>query len=132
MMTKGSLMNRIVLEEKDIHAGVAAQIGGGYEDTLKEVISAVAAHDLVVVGMAQNPVCKKVRKNLEAAGLKYHYLEYGSYFKEWHRRLVLKMWSGFKTFPMVFVKGQLIGGNSEVEKLIASGEMKQLLASPRA
>jgi glutaredoxin-related protein len=38
------------------------------------------------------------------------------------------MWTGWPTFPMVFVKGTLIGGAQEVEKLIASGELQRLLA----
>jgi glutaredoxin-related protein len=38
------------------------------------------------------------------------------------------MWAGWPTFPMVFVKGVLVGGASELEKLIASGELKEMLA----
>ena len=39
------------------------------------------------------------------------------------RRLALKMWTGWPTFPMVFVKGVLIGGASDLAKLIESGEL---------
>ena len=45
-----------------------------------------------------------------AAGLAYKYLEYGSYLSGWQRRLALKMWTGWPSFPMVFVKGVLVGG----------------------
>jgi glutaredoxin-related protein len=38
------------------------------------------------------------------------------------------MWAGWPTFPMVFVKGVLVGGASELEKLIASGELREMLA----
>ena len=38
------------------------------------------------------------------------------------------MWSGWQTFPMVFVKGVLIGGADDLEKLIASGELARMLA----
>src|SRR5438046_10541438 len=57
--------------------------------------------------MRQNPFPKKARKLLDEAGLAYKYLEYGSYLGEWRRRLALKMWTGWPTFPMVFVKGVL-------------------------
>jgi monothiol glutaredoxin len=40
----------------------------------------------------------------------------------------LKMWTGWPTFPMVFVKGVLVGGATDVEALIASGELKRMLA----
>ena len=88
----------------------------------------MAANAVVVVGMRQNPVVKKARKALDAAGVRYAYLEYGSYFNVWRRRNALKMWSGWPTFPMVFAKGMLIGGAEDLDKLIASGELKRLLA----
>ena len=37
------------------------------------------------------------------------------------------MWTGWPTFPMVFVKGSLIGGSSDLAKLINSGELNRLL-----
>ena len=39
----------------------------------------------------------------------------------------LKAWTGWPTFPMVFVKGNLIGGAADLERLIQSGEIKRLL-----
>lgn len=120
-------MSRHILAENQIHPAIAKKIGGDYPDTLQEVMQAVETQDVVVVGMAQNPVCKKVRKNLDEAGISYTYLEYGSYLKAWRQRLVIKMWCGWVTFPMVFVKGQLIGGNHETETLLASGELASLL-----
>jgi len=37
------------------------------------------------------------------------------------------MWTGWPTFPMIFVRGTLIGGATDLDKLIASGELKALL-----
>jgi glutaredoxin-related protein len=78
---------------------------------------------MVVVGMTQNPVVKSVRKQLSQAGIDYFYLEYGSYFSQWYRRLTLKMWTGWPTFPMVFVEGVLVGGDSNVKELIEAGQL---------
>ena len=58
----------------------------------------------------------------------YHELEYGSYLSQWRRRSALKMWTGWPTFPMLFVKGRLIGGAMELQGLIDSGELNSLLA----
>jgi len=102
---------------------VREKIASYRSDILKEVQAAVAANDIVVVGMRMNPFPRKARKALDAAGLAYKYLEYGSYIGEYRRRLVLKMWTGWPTFPMVFVKGVLVGGADDVAKLIASGEI---------
>jgi glutaredoxin-related protein len=80
---------------------------------------AIAQHAIVVLGMKQNPVVKNVRNSLKEAGISHHYLEYGSYFSQWKRRLALKMWTGWPTFPMVFRDGVLLGGHKEVKALIA-------------
>ncbi len=120
-------MSRQLLDETLVHPNIRPRIGGSYEETISEVKKSAESSPLLVVGMAQNPFCKKVRKNLDRAKIDYSYLEYGSYFKEWQRRLVLKMWSGWPTFPMVFINGQLVGGNQEVSVLLASGELKKMI-----
>jgi glutaredoxin-related protein len=120
-------MSRQLLPEDAIHPSIHDRIGGSHADTVREVIDAVHSNPVVVVGMATNPYCKKVRKQLTGAGIDFNYLEYGSYTSEWQRRLALKMWSGWPTLPMVFVGGKLVGGNEEVAKLLASGELKSLL-----
>jgi len=61
----------------------------------------------------------------------FRYLEYGSYLHEWRRRNALKMWTGWPTFPMIFVKGVLVGGADDVARLIASGELDRRLGRAR-
>ena len=77
--------------------------------------------------MAQNPFVKRARKALDAAGVAYRYLEYGSYFAAWKERLAIKMWSGWPTFPQVFVRGVLIGGADEAAKALADGSLRARL-----
>ena len=117
-------MARNVLEETRIHPAVRDKVAGFGADIVKEVQAALAAHDIVVVGMRQNPFPKKARKLLDAAGLKYRYLEYGSYFGGWQRRQALKLWSGWPTLPMVFVKGALVGGADDLKRLLDNQEIK--------
>src|SRR5258708_23757127 len=105
-------MARSILPAEKIHPAVREKVASHGADILKEVRDAVAANEIVVVGMRQNPFPKKARKLLDEAGLAYKYLEYGSYLGQWRRRLALKMWTGWPTIPMVFVKGVLIGGAS--------------------
>jgi glutaredoxin-related protein len=118
-------MPRSILEETQIHPAVRGKIAGYRADIVKEVQAAVAANDIVVVGMRQNPFPKKARKLLDDAGLAYKYLEYGSYFGGYRRRLPLKMWTGWPSFPMVFVKGVLIGGADDLKRLLESGELRR-------
>jgi monothiol glutaredoxin len=115
---------RSILGDDRIHPAVRDKIASQHAGIVREVEQAIAANDIVVVGMRQNPWPRKARRLLHAAGLPYQYLEYGSYFSEWRPRLALKMWTGWPTFPMVFVKGTLVGGAQDLERLLKSGELK--------
>jgi glutaredoxin-related protein len=121
-------MPRPTLDEAQIHPALRERVARFHEATLNEVQAAVRLHPVVVVGMAGNPFVKKARKALDAAGVGHHDLDYGSYFSEWRRRSALKMWTGWPTLPMVFVKGTLVGGADDVATLIASGELQRMLA----
>jgi len=120
-------MARPILEESRLHPAIREQVASLHADIVQEVQDAVAGTAVVVVGMRQNPMPKKARRILDAAGIRYAYLEYGSYFSQWRRRNALKMWAGWPTFPMVFVKGQLIGGADDLARLQASGELSRML-----
>jgi glutaredoxin-related protein len=125
-------MQRHILPESRIDPAIRDKIAANHRDIVDEVEAAIAAHPLVVVGMKQNPFPRRARKALQAAGIEFHYLSYGSYLSTWRRRTALKMWTGWPTFPMIFVHGVLIGGFTDVEKLIESGELAKRLATPRA
>ena len=120
-------MPRQILEESFLHPAIRDRVANLHADIVHNVQAAAASNPVLVVGMAQNPHCRKARKALAAAGVAHQYLEYGSYLSEWRPRSALKMWTGWPTFPMVFVKGQLVGGASDLQKLIDSGELKRLL-----
>lgn len=120
-------MPRPVLDEDRVHPAIRDTVANLHADIVHNVQAAAASNPVLVVGMAQNPFCKRARRALDAAGVPHQYLEYGSYFSLWRMRNALKMWSGWPTFPMVFVKGALIGGADELRKLIDTGELKRLL-----
>jgi glutaredoxin-related protein len=121
-------MTRSVLDEAHIHPAIRQTISGNNADIVGEVQSAIASNKVVVVGMAQNPFPRQARKALDALGTPYKYLEYGSYLSQWRRRNALKMWTGWSTFPMVFAKGILVGGSSDLKRLIESGEFSRMIA----
>ena len=120
-------MPRAILDEAQLHPAIRDRVARLHADVVAEVQRAVAAHPVVVVGMGQNPFPRRARRALDAAGIAHHDLDYGNYLSGWRRRNALKMWTGWPTLPMVFVRGALIGGASDLTKLIASGELKRLL-----
>lgn len=126
--TVESIMTRSILDEAHIHPAIRKAMADDHAEIISEVKAAIASNSVVVVGMAQNPFPRKARKALDAIGAPYKYLEYGSYLGQWRRRNSLKMWTGWPTFPMVFVNGLLVGGAADLRRLIDSGEFSRMVA----
>lgn len=123
---------RKILDPSRIHPKALEKMSARHADVVATVEDAIAQHPVVVVGMAQNPHVRKVRQALTDAGVEFQYLEYGSYFSEWGKRLAIKLWSGWPTFPQVFVRGELIGGEDLTKEAIADGTLKSRLAQAAA
>jgi monothiol glutaredoxin len=120
-------MPRSILEENAIHPAIRAKISEHQREIVQSVQSAVGKNPIVVVGMGLNPFPRKACKMLDAVQQPYQYLEFGNYFNQWRERNALKLWTGWPTFPMIFVKGQLIGGATDLKKLIDNDALKALL-----
>lgn len=120
-------MPRQILDEARIHPAIRDKVATLNADIVREVQEAAAANAVLVVGMRQNPQPKYARKLLRMQDIPHKYLEYGSYLTGWRRRNALKMWTGWPTFPMVFVKGIFIGGASDLARLQHSGELAKML-----
>jgi monothiol glutaredoxin len=121
-------MSRKILDESRIHPDIREHMATNHADIVREVEAAVSASPVVIVGMRLNPVVRSARKALDNANIAYKYLEYGGYFSDWRRRNALKMWTGWPTFPMIFVRGVLVGGGSDLAKLLESGALGRIIA----
>eukprot|EP00698_Gefionella_okellyi_P003905 TRINITY_DN13618_c0_g1_i1.p2 TRINITY_DN13618_c0_g1~~TRINITY_DN13618_c0_g1_i1.p2 ORF type:complete len:139 (-),score=35.17 TRINITY_DN13618_c0_g1_i1:93-509(-) len=132
MSSADTRTSRFALGLNRIHTAIRGAYNGFHANIVQEVSNAVDQDAVVVVGMSTNPFVKKARQAIEKAGQKFTYLEYGGYLSKWNERLAIKMWSGWPTFPQVFVHGVLVGGNDDVQKLIASGEFQKLVDAGRA
>ena len=104
-------------------AAAVAKVNGFKTEILTEVREALTKHRVVVIGMGWNPHVRRARRALDAAGVPYHYLGYGNYLTGWRDRLAIKLWSGWPTFPQVFVNGELIGGEDLTKEAIANGTL---------
>jgi glutaredoxin-related protein len=123
---------RETIAQAQIHPAISEKIATYRKEEIEAVKALVAANRVVVVGMSQNVFPKRARKLLDEKGIAYEYLGIGSYFGEWRRRLVLKMWTGWPTFPLIFVDGVFIGGFDDLKLLVDSGELSRTLSAPRA
>ena len=106
----------------------AAEKAARYHSEVVDLVKkAIAAHDVVVVGMGWNPHVRRARRALDEAGMKPEYVEIGNYVVRWRERLALKLWTGWPTFPQVFVKGTFVGGADLTQAGIADGSIAKLL-----
>lgn len=115
--------NRPQIEERSVAPAALSAMESFHAGVVREVKEAVRREAVVVVGMAQNRHVRNVRRALDEAGVAYTYLEYGSYFAKWKERLAIKLWSGWPTFPQVFVRGTLIGGEDLTKRALADGTL---------
>lgn len=110
---------RKLLSDDKVHQAAGAKINNFNSSIIDEIEAALRNHEWVIVGMRQNPIVKSAQKLLNSKNIPFHYIEHGSYFSEWKKRLAIKLWSGWPTFPQVFHKGILIGGFDDLEKYLA-------------
>jgi glutaredoxin-related protein len=122
-------MPRPILEDERIDPAIRARIAELHADIVHNVQAAAGSNAVLVVGMGWNPFVRRARRILTSAGIAHHALVFGNYLTGWRRRNALKMWSGWPTFPMVFVKGRLVGGAAELARLVESGELKRMLGT---
>lgn len=126
--TNPSTTSRNILDPRRLTPAVAREAAAFHEAVVRAVEQAVQKDPVVVVGMAGNPYVKKTRAALQAAGIQFTYLEYGSYVSKWKERLAIKLWTGWPTFPQVFVRGTLIGGYSLTAEAIGDGSLQRQVA----
>ena len=118
-----------MLDASRVAPEAAKHMAEFHPEIVAEVERAVAASAVVVVGMAQNPHVKNVRKALAKAGIEFQYVEYGSYLSKWKERLAIKLWSGWPTFPQVFVRGVLLGGEDLTLAALRDGSLLRSLST---
>ena len=123
-----SSISRVTFDPARVHPAITAQLAGYQRELVARVDGLVQAHDVVIVGMTMNPFPGRARRLLDEKGIRYEYLGLGSYLSQWRLRLALKMWTGWPTFPMIFVKRTFIGGFNDLKRLLDSGELAKLLA----
>ena len=109
---------RNILSSVNLHASIKKQVESYHSDIVKEVANTITKNRVVVVGMKYNGSVYIACRALKKVDIAFSYLEYGSYFSQWRRRLALKMWTGWPTFPMIFVDGKLVGGSKDLFSIL--------------
>ncbi len=116
-------VSRPTLPESAISEAALTKMQRFHAETVQKVATAIGAHKIVVIGMMGNPHCRRARRVLTEANKPFEYIEFGSYLGGWQQRLAIKLWSGWPTFPQVFVDGRLVGGANEITKALADNSV---------
>jgi monothiol glutaredoxin len=72
-------VSRAVFPDSHVHPAIRETVATNRREIVDAVKAAIAQHDLVVVGMAINPVPKRRARLLNAAASRTTTSEYGSY-----------------------------------------------------
>jgi len=89
----------------------------------------IKSNDVMIFSKSQCSYCVKAKSRLDQLNVKYHSLEIDQHKNcpgEDCTRVIqsLILQTRMKTVPQIFYKGNLVGGYTELEKMIANGAFK--------
>ena len=101
---------------------------------LERIQSEIESHPIVLFmkGTPQFPMCgfsARAAQCLKNTGASFHAV---NVLEDPEIRANLPQFSNWKTFPQLFVNGELIGGSDIVADLEVSGELKRMVEEARA
>ena len=97
-------------------------------DVMQRIQALVDAHPIVLFmkGTPQFPMCgfsSRAAQSLKNVGASFHSV---NVLEDPEIRANLPQYANWKTFPQLFVHGELIGGSDIVADLEASGELQRI------
>jgi len=92
-------------------------------NALREVLSTLASHPVVVFSKTYCPHCKKAKKLLKSLGATYFEFEVDTCDDPPAFAAALVTLTGQTTVPNVFINGRSIGGSDDTHEMHANGEL---------
>merc|ERR1719487_471714 len=109
-------------------AGSLAFIGAALRMGLADDIKAtVGANDVTVYSKSTCPFCKRTKASLADLGIAAKIIELNEVDEGAEIQATLLEITGQRTVPNVFIKGQHLGGNDDMQAAIASGKLQEML-----
>ena len=114
---------------RKIHALISeeaqARLSDFHQPLIEQLQQEIHSHDIVVVGLAYQPSTQRVIKELNKLDCLTQCIEISPWIGSSEKRLAIKIWSGWPSFPQIFVRGMLIGGELELGNFVASGDFNR-------
>ena len=86
-------------------------------------------YGIVVIGVKFSPKNIYVNSLLQNTDHNVKELYLRPWMLDKDKKLAVMLWSGWPTFPQIFIRGMLIGGEQELRRAIRNGEFDHRLAS---
>ncbi|BFZ59079.1 Glutaredoxin [Saitoella coloradoensis] len=93
-----------------------------------KVDKAIADNKIAVFSKSYCPYCKQAKNTLSQLGIKFYVLELDEVDDGAQIQDYLQEKTGQRTVPNIFVNGQHLGGNSDLQTKKSTGELEKLLA----
>jgi len=110
---------------------VRKHIATTHREAIEEIKQAIKVEDVVIVGVQMNPFVTRAAIALHDSGFPHKIINFGSLVSSLDVQLAIKMWTGWPSFPQIFVKGVLIGGYDDLVVEITHGIIRQRLTQSR-
>jgi monothiol glutaredoxin len=108
---------------------IPEEVKGTHADTTERIKEIIASGDLVLFmkGNAQAPQCGFSANSI--AVLNHHGKSYKTFniLEDMDVREGVKAYSNWPTYPQLYFKGKLIGGNDIIMEMHESGDLKEIL-----
>lgn len=95
----------------------------------KSVESAIESNKILVYSKTYCPYCTATKDLLGKYGVDYKLIELNTTSDGGEVQRALQEISGQRAVPNVFINGEHIGGNSDLQALESKGELRNLLAT---
>ncbi|ODQ56544.1 glutaredoxin-1 [Saitoella complicata NRRL Y-17804] len=93
-----------------------------------KVDKAIADNKIAVFSKSYCPYCKQAKNTLSQLGIKFYVLELDEVDDGAQIQDYLQEKTGQRTVPNIFINGQHLGGNSDLQTKKSTGELEKLLA----
>ncbi len=108
---------------------VPEEVKGSKEDTVERIKEIISSGDLVLFmkGNAQMPMCGFSANTI--AILNHYGKKYRTFniLDDMNVREGIKAYSNWPTFPQLYFKGKLVGGNDIITEMHESGDLKEII-----
>jgi Grx4 family monothiol glutaredoxin len=117
----------------DGKARVSDELAGALSDAMRARLATLVASCPVMLfmkGAPGNPKCGFSRQAAELLTTQGAVFGYFDILTDTEVREGLKLFSDWKTYPQIYIKGKLIGGLDVLKELVNDGEFQALLPAP--